>query len=93
MTRGLKFIPFFLLSLTLIGCAGSKVISNNGGVIVVKGPRVAWRLGRETCTEEVQQTADKRCAELGREKEIFIGGKVKPLAGDYNRFFAQYLRQ
>jgi hypothetical protein len=73
--RRFKLISLILIPLTLSGCAGSQVVSTDNGKLVVKGPRVAWGPEHETYTTEAQKMADQRCAELGRVRATYIGGK------------------
>ena len=91
--RRFKLISLILIPLALSGCAGSKVVSNDNGTLVVKGPRVAWGPGHETYTNEAQNTADQRCAELGRGRASYIGGEVKLFDGDYNKFSCSVLTE
>jgi len=70
----------------LYGCSSPKVVSNNQGIITIKGPRVAWGPGHNTYTSDAQKNADEYCRKNGRDKAHFIGGEVKLFDGDYNKF-------
>lgn len=82
----MKILIFLLTIIFLYGCSSPKVVSDNQGIITIKGPRVAWGPGHNTYTSEAQKNADDYCRKNGRDKAHFIGGQVKLFDGDYNNF-------
>lgn len=79
----------FLLGLVLSilgGCASTQVLSDQDGIIVIRGPRLAFGPGHETYTREAQAAADKQCESQGRDKAAYLGGRVALFDADYNRF-------
>ena len=80
-----KVIPAMLVSLLLLAaCSATKVVSDQDGRVVVKGPRAAW--GPNTLTADAQKEADAYCASRGRSKAVFMEGEVRLFDGDYNKF-------
>lgn len=82
----MKVLFFLITIISLYGCSSPKVVSDNQGIITIKGPRVAWGPGHNTYTLEAQKNADDYCIKNGRDKAHFIGGQVKLFDGDYNNF-------
>ena len=70
----LEYSSLILIVLILVGCAETKVISIENGLIVVHGPVPAknyWYL----INQSAQNVSDKSCVDLGMEKATYIGGK------------------
>ena len=75
-----------LSPLLLTACLQTAVVSDEGGIVTVKGPRVAWGPGHDTRTDAAQEAADKYCESKGRGKAVFELGQVKLFNGDYNSY-------
>lgn len=84
--KKLKVFIFILTIISFFGCGPAKVVSDNQGIITIKGPRVAWGPGHNTYTSEAQKNADEYCKKNGRDRAHFISGEVKLFDGDYNSF-------
>ena len=70
----LEYSSLILIVQILVGCAETKVISIENGLIVVQGPVQAKSYGY-LINQSAQNVSDKSCVDLGMEKATYIGGK------------------